>query len=156
MKRNGLTPSSCIYTSEISGRPYLLNQNIDFSISHSHGTIICAIEAKKGLHRIGVDVEVYGKRNQTYMKFIANRYFSDNEKRIYQADPTEKTFMDIWTAKESLVKMSGKGLEDMLFIDSTNPPSEVLTKRFYFDKGVVSLSYHTDSMPPDEIINVRL
>lgn len=88
------------------GKPMLkLHDNIHFSISHSGEWVICAFDDAP----IGIDVEVIG--NSDYG--IVKRYFHKNElEEFNKKDESDKTsfFYTLWTAKESYIKMVGKGM----------------------------------------------
>lgn len=78
----------------------LLHPKIFFSLSHSHHLALIAISKAEP---IGVDIEYL--REVPNQLAIAKRFFSPCE------DP-EKTFFEIWTAKEALVKAHGQCLID--------------------------------------------
>ncbi|MCF8403415.1 MAG: 4'-phosphopantetheinyl transferase superfamily protein [Bacteroidales bacterium] len=92
------------------GKPFIKNNNsIFFNISHSGDWIVCAISSKD----VGIDVEKIKK--PVYR--IAERYFSKEERAaLSRLDEPEKTvyFFDLWTLKESYLKMLGKGLTKSL------------------------------------------
>lgn len=100
------------------GKPFLLGQerNIGFNVSHSGEWVVLAVSPSG---RIGVDIE--------QIKFIqtevAERFFSDEEfKSVIKFQSEELRllrFFEIWTAKESYVKATGKGLSTSLNSFST-------------------------------------
>ena len=98
---------SCYFKNKyIKGDIYLneynkpLNDNILFNISHSNGIVICAISDR---YDIGCDIEKLRDVKDNLIRYISNdeeyNYINDN-----------KTFYEIWTSKESIVKCLGKGL----------------------------------------------
>lgn len=90
------------------GKPSIKGKdNIHFSISHSDSKVICAV----GKNNVGCDVERINPRKKT--DGIIGRFYHSNEKKYienFQEDDKTKAFFDIWTLKESYVKMIGKGL----------------------------------------------
>ncbi|MDR3312416.1 MAG: 4'-phosphopantetheinyl transferase superfamily protein [Spirochaetaceae bacterium] len=85
------------------GKPYL-SGGPHFNLSHSGDFICCAVSDSP----VGVDLEFRrGKaRNFTMM---ARRAFHPEEQAFFFRHPGEKTFLDIWTLKESRIKMTGTG-----------------------------------------------
>lgn len=86
------------------GKPYLENApNIHFSVTHSGVFWLCAVSSEP----LGLDLQQI-KKTQT-MK-IANRYFHPNEAAFLASHPD--SFFTLWTAKESFVKFTGRGIDD--------------------------------------------
>lgn len=89
------------------GKPYIKNfYDFHYNISHSGEWIVCAIDSKK----IGVDIQVIEPIDYTIFK----KFFSSIEfKNILSKRETERInyFYDLWTLKESYIKMVGKGFE---------------------------------------------
>jgi len=91
-------------------KPFLKNPgNMYFNISHSGDWVVCAFSEKE----IGIDVEKIRK-----IKFsIADRFFSPLEcKYLHNKKGEDKVnyFFDLWTIKESYLKLVGKGLTQSL------------------------------------------
>jgi phosphopantetheine--protein transferase-like protein len=94
------------------GKPHLLidqnNNDLHFNLSHSKNFMSVGF-VKNAL--IGVDVELM-KPFKDHLE-IAKRFFSANEFEQLISFPLEKLlngFYACWTAKESVIKLSGKGL----------------------------------------------
>ena len=77
-----------------------ISNNILFNISHSNGLVIFAISDK---YDIGIDIELIRDVKDNLIKYISNE-----EELEYIKN--EKTFYEVWTSKESIVKCLGKGL----------------------------------------------
>ena len=93
------------------GKPYLINEDISFNISHSGDAVICGVI--RGKTDIGVDVEYIRKYNPA----VFNRYFSEKEqkwaeKKFGNLKNVDEIYTRLWTLKESYVKMTGTGIED--------------------------------------------
>lgn len=88
---------------QASGKPYLGNSSIHFSISHSGNILVCAVADRE----IGVDVQ----KVSSYNPSLAARYFSEDEKRFILSSPhKDKAFTTLWCAKESYIKALGSTL----------------------------------------------
>ena len=84
------------------GKPFLHGRD-DFQFSFSHASGYVAFVCGSG--SVGVDIE----RNDREKEKIAAKHFTENEyETIYTLK--EKTFAEIWTAKEAYVKYLGTGL----------------------------------------------
>ena len=91
------------------GKPFLKNHPLYFNISHSGNWVVVATSEKE----IGVDIELI--RNVDFR--IAERYFSEKEKnKLFGLSEEKQTayFFDLWTLKESYLKLLGKGLTKSL------------------------------------------
>lgn len=86
-------------------RPYIENAGIDFNISHSGEYVVVAL-TNEG--KVGIDVEKHRKLDINLFR----KYFDDGEWGWIEAslDP-EKSFFDLWAAKESAIKCDGRGVE---------------------------------------------
>lgn len=84
---------------------HLDNENMYYNLSHSEDYVICAASTKP----VGCDLE---KIEEAPLK-VAERYFCKGEiDYLNSLDPSmcDDEFYRIWTAKESYMKMVGKGL----------------------------------------------
>ncbi|MEZ5197351.1 MAG: 4'-phosphopantetheinyl transferase superfamily protein [Bacteroidales bacterium] len=92
------------------GKPYQMNiSNCYFNISHSGEWVVVGISEKE----TGIDVEHLKKINFG----IAERFFSPAENQdLNLLTGTEKSsyFFELWTLKESYLKLLGKGLTKSL------------------------------------------
>ena len=95
---------------EANGRPYLEESTVDFSISHTEGMAVCAVEKGVEAPRIGVDAETLRGRTRAETERIAARWFTEAERKKFSQTPSEETFLSIWTAKEAMAKFIGTGL----------------------------------------------
>jgi len=102
----GADPSSLVIDEEEFGKPVLRGREIEFNASHS-GDLVAAAFARQT--PVGVDIE--RRRQLTDTLALARRYFSAEEVAIVEhaGDPGD-AFFTIWTAKEAIVKASGKGI----------------------------------------------
>ena len=100
-----------------SGRPYFLEENSGFSISHTRGYVVCAHIKREGA-RVGVDVERTGRIPKEHMLPMAERWFSAEERKGMPPGPDEEAFLRIWTRKEALLKYRGVGLDHLREADT--------------------------------------
>lgn len=82
-----------------NGKPYLTSNDIFFNLSHSDNLSVCAISDVE----IGVDCE----RVAPAKPHVLERVFNELERETAKSD---KTFTEIWTKKESVVKYYGGSL----------------------------------------------
>ncbi len=96
------------------GRPsFAGNTGLDFSISHSGNISVAAlIDSPSG--RVGVDIERIDEKKEDTHRRIADRYFGEEERAIFEDSGSAVEFYKIWTAKEAKAKLSGVGLSEIL------------------------------------------
>lgn len=96
------------YKIGLNGKPQL--KGIYFNISHSNEIVICAVSDND----IGCDIEMIKQEP----KGVAERFFSKNEMMfLLNSNNREEAFYDIWTKKESYLKMVGSGLSQLRDLD---------------------------------------
>ena len=101
-----IDPITLVIDEEEFGKPVLRGREIEFNASHS-GDLVALAFAKETA--VGVDVE--RRRKLTDTLALARRYFSVEEVAIVErAADAGDAFFAIWTAKEAIVKASGKGI----------------------------------------------
>lgn len=112
-----------------AGKPYFPKfKDVGFSVSHSGEYIVCALT----LGNIGVDIE-QKKRLQdegkheypTRLIKIAERFFHRDEADLIKNRP-ETGFYEIFTAKESYVKLTGTGFDETLGENSVLPQDDTM------------------------------
>ena len=99
-------PATLVIDEEEFGKPVLRDRAIEFNASHSGDLVAVAFSRESA---VGIDVE--RRRQLTDTIALARRYFSAEEVAIVErATDTCDAFFAIWTAKEAIVKASGKGI----------------------------------------------
>lgn len=97
------------------GKPYLADHpDIHFNISHSGDYAACAVAD----YEIGMDLQ----QKKNYHENIAARFFADEEKKMLAAclagqlnkEQQAELFFELWSIKESYVKLTGRGLSQGL------------------------------------------
>lgn len=87
------------------GKPYLVNSNFHFNISHSGNWVVCCVSKQQ----IGIDIEKVTNFN---WKNISSRFFSESEnKYITNSSNPIHSFFRFWTMKESFIKYHGISLD---------------------------------------------
>jgi 4'-phosphopantetheinyl transferase len=87
------------------GRPYFVGFSGDFNISRTQGHIIAAISSS---HPIGIDIEYF----QPLEIENFQTQCTDKEWNALQNAPSPLNFFyRLWTRKEALVKLDGRGLD---------------------------------------------
>ena len=105
LKKAGIPAQEQIFAENQWGKPYLKHhKDVHFSLSHSGAWAVCAVSDEN----VGVDVEL-----PRCSMAVAKRFFCPEElegmdslDRYPQSDALNR----LWTAKESFLKMLGKGL----------------------------------------------
>jgi 4'-phosphopantetheinyl transferase len=90
------------------GKPFMINSNIEFNISHSHNLIIYAFNINKP---VGIDIEFLNRNIN--INLMIPYVMTKQELYIYeQLDVLERYtfFYTLWTKKESIIKFIGHGL----------------------------------------------
>lgn len=140
-----------------NGKPYLLGNEITFSLSHSAGAVAAAVCSKTPLNlenvlkkdaflfkkrvrfgETGVDIEAHATRD---FEKIASGFFSSDECRLLcDAPDKEAAFYSIYTRREALSKASGKGIAELRTMPSTLNLKNVFTFQINLSGGSFSLS----------------
>ena len=101
-------PAKIEFSHSLNGKPYLLDNEIQFNLSHSGDLAIYAVRLKEA---VGTDVEKI--RPVPEMSEIAKRMFTEEEKEeLAKILPAQQTdlFLQTWTRKEAWLKYTGEGL----------------------------------------------
>ncbi|GLU32456.1 hypothetical protein Busp01_22980 [Trinickia caryophylli] len=116
-ERLRVPPGSLVFSREESGRPHLAggadgadgaDAAIDFNVSHSGGYALIALSATR---RVGVDIESC-RQALDWRQLGASVFAPEEAARVAGVDDEQgrRTFFDVWTAKEALVKAHGAGI----------------------------------------------
>lgn len=92
------------------GKPALREPGrLGFNLSHCGRAAVVALALDVD---VGVDIEWLGGRERPYAA-MARRYFRGEEADWIAAQPADrmqKAFLDLWTAKEAVLKATGRGI----------------------------------------------
>ena len=105
IERLGLQDEA-VLTYGAQGKPYAAGLP-SFNLSHSGNYVVLALPGGEDpAHELGVDIEVLNPRNLK----VAPRVFTVAEQEWLAESPLER-FHQLWTQKESIMKLFGKGLQ---------------------------------------------
>ncbi len=110
----GRAPDCWRFDAPANGKPFLVHEDAfraEFSLSHTHGMVACAVTTDPDAGGIGVDVECIDR--DVDAGDIAARFFAPAESaHLARLNGKERPdrFFDLWTLKEALVKALGVGL----------------------------------------------
>lgn len=96
----GIPCNEIVFGTSKNGKPYSVNAQIEFNVSHSGNLVVCAVSEKE----IGIDVEKIRTVNPRACEKFAT------EKEIDYINSTTDGFFRIWTLKEAYFKCIGTGL----------------------------------------------
>lgn len=106
VKKHGYDINDLVFGVQKGGKPYIKNEKLHFSLSHSGSIAMCALAKQP----VGIDAEEIAGFNPQ----ICKRFFGKGEcAQVFALKDEEalrEAFFRIWTMKESYVKMTGKGL----------------------------------------------
>lgn len=98
------------------GKPYFpAFPEVFFSVSHSGSFLVCAVSDGP----VGVDLQIHERRKgeseeEAFLRLsaIAKRFFSPAESEFVSQFSDLRRFFLLWTARESYVKLNGRGIDD--------------------------------------------
>ncbi len=104
-------PVPLSYTYGPQGKPYLAGGPFFFSLSHSGDYVLCAVSGQE----VGADIQ---KMQQADYGKLASRFFAGEECRLLEQCRSEEDrrmlFYWLWTRKEALGKLTGRGVAKVL------------------------------------------
>jgi len=103
------------------GKPFIVGHaDIHFNMSHCREAVVCYVSNRP----VGIDVESV----RDYREQLARHTMNDEEMRqISASDCPALAFTRLWTMKEAVQKLSGRGLVDDMKNILKNLPSELTT-----------------------------
>lgn len=124
LERRGLSDSAVIYD---GGKPCVARENVFFNLSHSGKRAMCVASENE----VSCDCQEIG----LYNKNLAKKYFFEREiTAIEMAEDKDAEFCRIWTLKESLLKLDGKGISGLKCVD-TAADNECFFKEYELSDG---------------------
>jgi 4'-phosphopantetheinyl transferase len=106
-----IDPVHIRYRTNEYGKPFVADQPVEFSLSHSSDVILIAVTRDRS---VGIDVERI--RPELDFQPIVDRHFSAREKSELLSVPQSiryQHFFGMWTRKEAVLKMVGWGLSGL-------------------------------------------
>lgn len=123
-----------------NNKPFIVNKNIFYNISHSSNYVIVVVSDKE----IGIDIE---KIRETNIKSI-NCFASNKEKEYILLEDNNlfKRLFEIYTLKEAYIKMMGKSIFDIKNVEFTISNNHIYCSdinvkcySFMYDNYVISI-----------------
>ena len=88
------------------GKPYLASHpDIHFNFSHSKTAVACAVSNRP----IGIDIENFRPAKEAVIRYAMNE---EEAAAILSASDPNLEFSRLWTQKEALLKLTGRGIHD--------------------------------------------
>ena len=116
-------PEEVVFTYAESGKPFVKDNPLYFSISHSEDLVVCAVSKMP----IGIDVEQLRDMSPR----LAKKFFTPDEHLyIFEHEPKDADwdgtfspverlrFFEIWTSKEAFIKCIGHGMDRLRTINT--------------------------------------
>ena len=156
-----------------NGRPYLEGSRVDFNITHTDRAVFCAVgypedfsipspmttdvgggadgsgmpskqRLFEGVARVGLDAENLSRLATVRVFPLADRWFTENEQDVFLSDPNDRSFLRIWTRKESLVKWMGIGLAGLRDSDTVTAKAQYGVEFYEYreEDTVITLCTH--------------
>lgn len=130
-----------------NGRPYIDNEELDFSVSHSGGCALCVLAVGEGAS-VGCDVQHARGYSEEKLVALAKTFMRDAELREFE-DSSDRAaaFFTAWTRREAYVKRVGSDIFDNL--KTADLSGE------YFKEGIIyafgeRFFYSVNTLPPEE------
>ncbi|MGL4605908.1 MAG: 4'-phosphopantetheinyl transferase family protein [Eubacteriaceae bacterium] len=137
----------------VYGKPFLRDHSIYFNFSHSGDFVILATS----FCEVGVDIE----KIESYNINLIKGCLTDTEQKWLFHNPNRENFYKLWTAKESIMKATGKGLtippESFCVLPLENGEHIINKERFFLQ--FFSLKDHelcVATTMPDKALNLTL
>ncbi len=91
-----------------AGKPYFLNSQWHFSISHTQRHVFCALSRRP----VGIDAE---ETNRQVNGRLADCWLSETERAHYDRQEDQNAaLVRLWVLKEALAKQTGRGIGNWL------------------------------------------
>jgi len=140
-----------VFEKEAHGKPYLVDKNISFNISHS----IDAFSMVWCLENIALGIDIEDKSKKRQQQTLAARTFDSAEMKAWQNPEflpiqAHEQWLKTWTRKEAVLKAHGLGIRLDLNTLNTENADETLThpllgewryQSFVLDEQVVSVAW---------------
>ena len=121
------SPATDASSSCVSGHSFRMPH---FNISHCKVAVACVVADVE----VGVDVERIGRYNDALARHVLN---DEEYGHVVASDNPDLDFTILWTQKEAIVKLTGRGIDDDLKNLLIKYNNVSLTTEVHADKGYV-------------------
>lgn len=113
------------------GKPSIVGHpELHFSLSHCKEAAVCVLSRRP----VGIDVESIGRYSEPVARYAMN---DDELRQIHLAQNPSLVFTRLWTMKESLLKLTGEGINDNMKETLQDVKSEWFTTTERIDKNYI-------------------
>ena len=152
-RATGISNRQLEFSVNAYGKPFLVDSHhVHFNISHAGSYIACAISDEP----VGIDIELIKSVNIK----IAERFFTPNETAYIKSDSQSLRFCEVWTKKESHIKLEGKGLHKSLssfsVFDTDTQGYHTYHKAFENNAAICHICSAKSNTPSVKIINTEM
>ena len=110
--QTGRAPEDILLARAPSGQPLAPNTGWHVSLSHTRAAAFCAISRQP----VGIDAELC---TRAISPAVARRYCTPAEQQSLAAAPDpQRRLLELWTAKEAILKCAGQGLAALPHADT--------------------------------------
>ncbi len=124
-----------IFETDRRGKPYAVNADAEFSISHSGDFVLCSVSKNS----VGADIETIREVKDKLIKYVCSEkesgyvFSAQNDLEKY------KRFFEVWTAKEAYYKYLGTGIAELKNTDTLDPEFKAHVKTYITEEYVISI-----------------
>ena len=130
LEQEGITENPIFEYGE-HGKPSIVGHpELHFSLSHCKEAAVCVLSRRP----VGIDVESIGRYSEPVARYAMN---DDELRQIQQAANPSLVFTRLWTMKESLLKLTGEGVNDRMKETLQDVKSEWFTTTERIDKNYI-------------------
>ncbi len=144
----GVSAESICFGRKGHGKPFAIDLSVDFNISHSGNTVVCAVSDTS----VGIDVEEIRPIDLSIaehicteedLEYLFGRNLADNDIAKVNDQNLLIHLLKIWTAKEAYFKCLGTGITDLKNISYTFIRKEPQFLQFIQNQAVIAIFSET-------------
>ncbi len=125
----GKAPAAVLFAKGQNHKPYLVNGELQYNVSHSADMVVIAIAKKV----VGVDIE-FTASDLEIADIISDCFNEEEQGYINCSTQKRLTFYKLWTRKEAILKAIAKGIDaDIMHIPCLDRVHEVAQEYFASD-----------------------
>ena len=137
--RCGVDEREIVFAAGSRGKPYAVNVNAEFSVSHSGDYVLCAV----GDRPTGADIEKMRAVDDRLVRYVCTDAEAQYVCSARSAREKEERFFTVWTAKEAYFKARGTGITGLKSVCVLDKEIRARTESFIF-KNEYAVSIYTE------------